>query len=80
MVGRMSVWPGWPVDPRRSAGPAPHRPPRGAISSTRAPGSARPGDRLTPGCSTPSHQPTNRRTCLRRPARLPAAPLITIPH
>ncbi|CAH0724987.1 unnamed protein product, partial [Brenthis ino] len=25
-----------PVDPRRSAGPAPHRPPRGAISHTRA--------------------------------------------
>lgn len=31
---------GWPVDPGRSAGPPPHRPPRGAISS-RAPGSSR---------------------------------------
>ncbi|CAH4021640.1 unnamed protein product [Pieris brassicae] len=73
MVGRVAVWPGWPVDPRRSAGPAPHRPPRGAISRTRAPGSSRPGDRLTPGFSPPSHQPTNRRTCLRRPA----APITT---
>lgn len=79
MMGRVSVWPGWPVDPRRSAGPAPHRPPRGAISRTRAPGSTRPGDRLTPGASPPSHQPTNRRTCLRRPVPLRKArlPLIT---
>lgn len=70
MVGRASARPGWPVDPRRSAGPAPHRPPRGAISRTRAPGSTRAGDRLTPGYSPPRHQPTNGRTCLRRPAAL----------
>ncbi|CAK1542085.1 unnamed protein product [Leptosia nina] len=76
MVGRVAVWPGWPVDPRRSAGPAPHRPPRGAITRTRAPGSARPGDRLT-GSSPPSHQPTNGRTRLRRPAAsIPTFPLI----
>ncbi|KPI99714.1 hypothetical protein RR46_02628 [Papilio xuthus] len=50
MVGRASVEPGWPVDPGRSAGPAPHRPPtapRGGITRTRAPGSTRAGDRLT---------------------------------
>lgn len=36
MMGRTSAWAGWPVDPRRSAGQAPHRPPRGAITHTRA--------------------------------------------
>lgn len=35
-VGRASR-PGWPVDPRRSAGPAPHRPPRGAITRNARP-------------------------------------------
>ncbi|CAG4965728.1 unnamed protein product [Parnassius apollo] len=53
MVGRASVWPSWPVDPGRSAGPAPHRPPRGAITRTRVPGSTRAGDRLTPSYSPP---------------------------
>ncbi|CAH2049441.1 unnamed protein product, partial [Iphiclides podalirius] len=64
MVGRASVKPGWPVDPGRSAGPAPHRPPRGAITRTRAP-STRAGDRLTPSYS---------------PRRLAAADLQTTGH
>ncbi|KPJ15781.1 hypothetical protein RR48_09704 [Papilio machaon] len=84
MVGRASVEPGWPVDPGRSAGPAPHRPPtapRGGITRTRAPGSTRAGDRLTRvallaasparspfAASPPRRDPTGRGTCLRRAA------------